>query len=79
VRKEADFRSGKLLGFLAILAGAGLAIGVPWVVLANGAEAGLGAFAITLLCLVGVIGGGGLAFVAAFFSIVIPSKASKDE
>ena len=76
--KNVEFGSARFIGFLGVIGGAAIAIGVPWVVLARAGEAGLGAFAATLVSLVGVIGGVGLAVVAAFFSIAIPRKVAKD-
>ena len=69
-------RPTKSMGFLGAIAGAAIAIGVPWVVLANAASAGLGGFAISLLSLFGIMGGVAMAIVAVFFSIVIPSKVT---
>ena len=71
-------RPTKLMGILGAIAGAAIAVGVPWVVLANGAGAGLGGFAISLLSMIGIMGGVALAIVAVFFSIVIPSKTSEN-
>ena len=68
------FGPTQLMGFLGVVAGAAIAVGVPWVALANGASAGLGGFAISLLSVIGIMGGVALAIVAVFFSIVIPSK-----
>ena len=69
-----DFGPTKLMGFLGITAGAAIAVGVPWVVLANAASAGLGGFATGLLSLIGITGGVALAIVGVILSIVIPSK-----
>ena len=76
--QEVDFGSVKLMGVLGVLSGTAIAIGVPWIVL-NGAQATeLGGFAVTLLALVGIVGGVALAGVAAFFALVIPSKVADD-
>ena len=40
--KRVDFGSTKFMGFLSVLCGAAMAIGVPWVVLTNAGSAGLG-------------------------------------
>ena len=69
-----DFGPTKSMGFFGVTAGAAIAVGVPWVVLANAASAGLGAFATALVSLIGITGGVALAIVAVFFSIVIPSN-----
>ena len=70
-----DFGPTKLvIGSVAITAGAAIAVGVPWVVLANVASAGLGGFATVLLSLIGITGGVALAIVSVILSIVIPSK-----
>ena len=69
-----DVLPGKVMGFLGLLAGVAIAIGVPWVVLTNAAHAELGSVASTLLSIVGIVGGVALAIVATFFSIVIPKK-----
>jgi len=74
---KVDFGATKLIGVLGVVAGAAVAIGVPWVVLTHGASAQLGGFAATLLALIGIAGGVGLAIVAAFFSIVIPRSVGK--
>lgn len=78
---EENVNSGatKTIGFLGLVAGAAIAIGVPWVVLTNAAGAGLGGFASTLLSLIGIIGGVALAIVATFFSIVIPKKVGSQK
>ena len=69
-----SFGPAKLVGFLGITAGTAIAVGVPWVVLANAASAGLGGFATSLLSLIGITGGVALAIVSVVLSIVIPSK-----
>ena len=69
-----SFGPAKLVGLLGITAGAAIAVGVPWVVLANAASAGLGGFATSLLSLIGITGGVALAIVSVVLSIVIPSK-----
>ena len=75
--ENVDFGPTKLMGFLGIIGGTAIAIGVPWIVLGNAGSAGIGGFAATLLSLIGVVGGVALAIVAVFFSIVIPSKVGK--
>jgi hypothetical protein len=75
---KVDFGPTKAMGFLGIVGGAVIAVGVPWVVLAKAGGAGLGGFATTLLSVIGVIGGVALAITAVFFSIVIPRKVSED-
>ena len=72
-----DFGSVRLMGVLGVVAGAAMAIGVPWVVLTNSGDAGLGGFAATLLAVLGIAGGSALSIVAVFFSIVVVSKADK--
>ena len=74
---KVDFGSTRTMGFLGLVAGVAIAIGVPWVVLANAANAGLGGFATSLLSLTGILGGVALAVVATFFSIVIPKKVAE--
>ncbi len=76
--QEVDFGSVKLMGVLGVLCGTAIAIGVPWVVLNSSDVAELGGFAVTLLALVGILGGVALAGTAAFFALVIPSKVADD-
>jgi hypothetical protein len=75
--ENVSFGATKFMGFLGIVGGTTIAVGVPWIVLDNAAAAGLGGFATTLLSLAGIVGGVALAIVAVFFSIVIPSKVSE--
>ncbi len=73
-----EFGSDKRMGFLGVTAGTAIAIGVPWVVLGKAGAAGLGGVAATVICIIGVAGGVALAIVAAFFSLVMPSKVGKE-
>ena len=75
--QHVDFGLAKFMGFMGMVAGAAIAIGVPWVVLTHAGTVGLGGFAITFLATMGVVGGVTLAIVATFFSIVIPSKVKQ--
>ena len=74
---DVDFGSVRLMGVLGVVAGAAIAIGVTWIVLTNSVSAGLGAFAATLLALLGIAGGSALAIMSVFFSIVVAGKAGK--
>jgi len=76
--QEVDFGSVKLMGVLGVLSGTAIAIGVPWIVLNSPQVAELGGFAVTLLALVGIVGGVALAAIAAFFALVIPSKVADE-
>ncbi len=75
-----DFGVAKVIASFGILIGGAVAIGVPYIVLAFGANVGVGIVVATILSLVGIVGGLALALASAFFGIVIPSKieASKD-
>lgn len=53
-----------------VLSGTAIAIGVPWVLLANGQT--LGAPVLTTLIIVAIGSGGLVALVSAFFGLVIP-------
>jgi len=77
MNKDVSFGSTKWMGFLGVVGGTAIAIGVPWIVLGHAADAGLGGFAATFLPLAGIVGGVMLATVAVFFSLAIPSKVSK--
>jgi len=72
--ENVNFGATKVMGFLGLVAGTAIAIGVPWIVLSNAANAGLGCFASTLLSIIGIVGGVALAIVATLFSIVIPKR-----
>ena len=69
-----EFGSGRLMGFLGLIAGAAIAIGVPWIVLSNSGSAGLGSFAVCLLSILGIVGGVAVAIATAVLSIVTPKK-----
>ena len=64
----------KVIASFGILIGGAVAIGMPYVVLAFGANVGVGIVVATILSLVGIVGGLALALASAFFGIVIPSK-----
>jgi hypothetical protein len=65
---------GKVVAVSGLLAGLGIALGVPAIVLGMGS--GLGAVVQTILVMVGIIGGVMVAGIAAFFGAVIPSAVS---
>ncbi len=75
--QNVDFGQSKPLGFCGLLAGAAIAIGVPWVVLSHAGTAGLGGISAALLSVLGVVGGVVLAVVAISLSIVIPRKVQQ--
>ena len=77
MNQNVEFGKSRLMGLLGLVAGAAIAIGVPWVVLAHTGSAGLGGLSSTLLSFVGVVGGVAVAIVAVFFSIVIPKKVQQ--
>jgi len=79
MEESVNFGATKAMGFLGLVAGVAIAIGVPWVVLSNAAHAGLGSVASALLSIIGIIGGVALALVATFFSIVIPKKVGSQK
>jgi len=58
------------------LSGVAMAIGVPWVLLTHGQA--LGTSSQTLLVWVGVVLGGAIAFVSAFFGLVMPSQVGSE-
>jgi len=58
------------------IAGVIMAIGVPWVVLTHGQVLGTGSQ--TLLVWVGVVLGGSISFVSAFFGLVMPSQVGSE-
>lgn len=63
-----------VLGVLGLLAGAAIAIAVPWGVLLHGKDAGLSSGAIVALALAGIGGGVIVAATSIFFAIVTPSR-----
>ncbi len=65
---------GKLMGFLGMFFGTGTAVGVPWAVLNHGAAVGVVAAVAAILCLVGIVGGLGMAFVSIEYTIVVPAR-----
>ncbi len=71
---DVDFGSIKSIGYISVICGTAIAIGVPWVVLTNAVDAQIGGFATTLLSLIGVFGGVAMGITGVFFSIVIPGK-----
>jgi hypothetical protein len=75
--EKVDFGQIKLLGLFGLIAGAAIAVGIPWTVLSHAANAGLGGFAVTFLSVVGILGGVTMGTVSVFFSIVIPRKVEE--
>lgn len=73
--ESVTFGSAKLMGFLGVIIGGIIAIGIPWILL--NASIDCGRFLIGLLSILGIVGGVALAITAVFFSIVIPSKVEE--
>ena len=68
------FRSGGAVAVTGIIGGVVVAVGFPWIVLANGQS--LGPTLITIFVLTGLLFGGLVALVAAFFGLVIPQQVN---
>ncbi|HUW32295.1 MAG TPA: hypothetical protein VM223_11845 [Planctomycetota bacterium] len=68
--------STMLMGVLGMLVGGGVAVGVPYVVLAFGRVSGVAAFALSAL---GIIGGVLLAGLAALLSMFVPPGIGMNE
>lgn len=76
---KVDFGSTKLMGFLGLIAGVLIAVAVPWMVVRNTGPGGFGSLASTVICIVAISGGTGLAIISVFFSIVIPRKVEDSD
>ena len=62
---------GRWIGVAGVLSGLAIALGLPAIVLIYGQS--LGHTVLTIVVILSLIIGGGVALVAAFFSLVIPS------
>jgi hypothetical protein len=67
-----SFGGGGHVAAVGALSGMAIAIGVPWVLLANGQS--LGAPVLTTLIIVALCAGGLVSLVSAFFGLVIPRR-----
>jgi hypothetical protein len=76
---QVDFGSTKIMGLFGLIAGVVIAVGFPWIVMAYVDNTSLGGFATAFLVTIGILGGAGIAVIAAFFSIVIPARVRKYE
>ena len=72
-RKRSNHRSrgGSMVGVIGALSGAGIAIGVPWIMLIYGSD--LHGAVVSTVIIIAVLGGGFIALIAAFFGSVAPS------
>jgi hypothetical protein len=66
------FGGGNPTGVFGIIAGAAIALGVPWIMLAHGQV--LGVVAQVWVSIVGIALGASVALTSAFFGLVMPSK-----
>ena len=64
-------RGGSMTGVIGALSGAGIAIGVPWIVLVHGGE--LHAAVVTTIIILAILFGGAIALTAALFGTVMGS------
>jgi hypothetical protein len=69
---DLNYGASKFIATLGVFAGAGIAIGVPALILAWGTA--LGPVVVSILVIFAIVSGGFVATVAAFFGIVIPSR-----
>jgi hypothetical protein len=65
-----SFNTSSAVAIAGALSGAGIAIGAPWVLLANGQSLGPGI--LTALVILALAIGGGVSLVSAFFGLVMP-------
>ena len=63
---------GRLISLSGLATGAGIAIGLPYIILTQGQNLGTGVE--TTLIIIAMVVGGGVALVSAFFGLVIPTR-----
>jgi len=75
--KQVEFRGTKVIAAIGVLCGAAMFLGLPAIVLIYGAHLHTAVQVITII--LAIIVAGPIVLVAAFFGIVIPTKATKQQ
>jgi len=75
-KTNVSFGGGSAVAVTGILGGMAIAVGIPWIVLEHGKD--LDPKLLMVLALTGLIAGGLVALVSAFFGLVIPRDVAHD-